>query len=47
MNAKELKQTLKKMIPANLPVLIKGAPGIGKSDIVMQTAKELDYGNNL
>jgi len=43
MNAKELKQTLKKMIPANLPVLIKGAPGIGKSDIVMQTAKELDY----
>ena len=31
------------MIPARLPVLITGAPGIGKSDIVAQAAKQLDH----
>jgi len=35
----ELKNTLVKTVRANLPVLIKGAPGVGKSDIVTQVAK--------
>ncbi len=41
MSPKELKKTLLKTVQAGLPVLIKGAPGIGKSDIVMQVAAEL------
>ena len=41
MNAKQLKETLRKTVKAGLPVLIKGAPGVGKSDIVVQVAKEL------
>jgi len=43
MNAKQLKETLKKTVKAGLPVLVKGAPGIGKSDIIAQVAKELKY----
>jgi len=42
MSPKELKKTLLKTVPAGLPVLIKGAPGIGKSDIVNQVAEELE-----
>lgn len=41
MNAKQLKDVLRKTVKAGLPVLIKGAPGVGKSDIVTQVAKEL------
>ena len=43
MNSKQLQKTLKKAIKARLPVLIKGAPGVGKSDIVAQVAKELKH----
>jgi hypothetical protein len=43
MNAVQLRELLKKTIPAGLPVLIKGAPGVGKSDIVAQVAAELKY----
>jgi len=42
MSPKELKKALLKTTAAGLPVLIKGAPGIGKSDIVSQVAEELD-----
>lgn len=38
MRAAQLTEKLIKCIEAKLPVLIKGAPGIGKSDIVMQAA---------
>ncbi|MDA8165458.1 MAG: ATP-binding protein, partial [Desulfobacteraceae bacterium] len=37
----ELKGLLLKTIPARLPVLIKGAPGLGKTDIVGQAAAAL------
>jgi hypothetical protein len=43
MNAKQLQETLKKAVKAGLPVLVKGAPGIGKSDIIAQVANELKY----
>lgn len=35
---KQLTELLKQTIAANLPILITGAPGIGKSDIVAQAA---------
>ena len=41
MSPKQLKEVLKKTMVAKLPVLIKGAPGIGKSDIIEQVADEL------
>jgi len=37
---KQLAELLSAMIPARLPVLITGAPGIGKSDIVAQAAQQ-------
>jgi len=40
MKAKELKETLFKLIDAKLPTFIWGSPGIGKSSIVKQIAKE-------
>ena len=40
---KELLQTLCATIPAKHPVLIKGAPGIGKSDIVDQACKLCNF----
>ncbi len=40
MKAKELKESLSKLIDAKLPTLIWGSPGIGKSSIVKQIAKE-------
>lgn len=36
----QLTSLLAKMIPARLPVLITGAPGVGKSDIVAQSASQ-------
>lgn len=39
MYAKQLQSMLHFMLDQNLPVLIKGAPGIGKSDIVEQVCK--------
>lgn len=41
MNANQLKETLTVTMKHRLPVLIKGAPGIGKSDVVTQVAKAL------
>jgi len=41
MSPKQFKDVLLKTVQAGLPVLVKGAPGIGKSDIIMQVAKEL------
>jgi len=41
MTPKELKRELLKAMVAKLPIMIKGAPGVGKSDIVEQVAEEL------
>jgi len=41
MNPHGLVELLHSTIPAKLPVLIKGAPGIGKTDIVHQAASDL------
>ena len=35
---KQLQALLAAMIPARLPLLITGAPGVGKSDIIAQAA---------
>ena len=43
MGPKELKNVLIAAIRNKLPVIIKGKPGIGKSDIVAQVVKELGY----
>lgn len=43
MKQKQLSNVLRAMLSSNIPVLIKGAPGIGKSDIVAQVCKDLDY----
>lgn len=40
MKPKELQQLLRVTIPAGLPVLVKGAPGVGKSDIIAQASEE-------
>lgn len=42
MKPSQLKELLGKTIPAGLPVLVTGAPGIGKSDIVHQAAEDAD-----
>ena len=42
MKPSHLKTNLLKCMKARLPVLIKGAPGVGKSDIVAQVAAELE-----
>lgn len=39
-NPSQLKSLLSAAIPARLPVLITGAPGVGKSDIVAQAATD-------
>ena len=39
MNAKQLTNTLTIAVQNGLPILIKGAPGVGKSDVVAQAAK--------
>jgi len=43
MGPKKLKERLVQYAKKGYPVLIKGAPGVGKSDIVEQAAKEIDY----
>jgi len=43
MYAKQLGGLLTFMLENNLPVLVKGAPGIGKSDIVEQCASKLGW----
>lgn len=42
MKPQELQSLLRKTIPAGLPVVIKGAPGVGKSEIVDQVCRMLD-----
>jgi len=43
MKPSELKNLLKVALKNNAPVLITGAPGVGKTDIVTQVTKELNY----
>jgi len=43
MKAQDLKKFLKWSFKKNYPILIKGAPGIGKTDIVESAAKKLKY----
>jgi len=43
MRASELKKFLKWSFKKNYPILIKGAPGIGKTDIVTWAANKLKY----
>lgn len=40
MKPKELSELLKVTIPAGLPIMVKGAPGVGKSDIIAQACAE-------
>ena len=40
MDAKELKESLKSLVDAKIPTFIWGAPGVGKSSIVKQIAKD-------
>ncbi|MPW11773.1 ATP-binding protein, partial [Paraburkholderia sp. CNPSo 3155] len=42
-SASQLRELLITYIPARLPVLVTGAPGIGKSDIVAQAAQETGH----
>jgi len=42
LKASDLKQVLVCMAMGKRPVLIKGAPGIGKSDIMAQVAQEVN-----
>jgi len=43
MNAKELEGTLTKCLGAGFPVLVKGAPGIGKTDIIKKVAENIKH----
>lgn len=43
MGPKKLRETLIGCVKNRLPVLIKGAPGVGKSDVVMQVADETNH----
>lgn len=43
MRARELKKFLRWSFKHNFPVLVKGAPGIGKTDIILSAAKKLKY----
>jgi hypothetical protein len=40
MKATEIKETMQKLIASKIPLFVWGAPGIGKSSIVKQVAKE-------
>lgn len=42
MRISEIKDVLKPLVASGLPALLVGAPGVGKSDAVAQTARELD-----
>ncbi len=43
MNASQISHTVKNLIEQRLPAFVWGAPGIGKSSIVKQIAKEYSY----
>ena len=43
MSPKAIIEMLKVTIPARLPVLVKGAPGVGKSDVIEQACSLLSY----
>ena len=43
MNVTQLKKFLKFSFKNNYPILIKGAPGLGKTDVVKWTAKKIEY----
>ena len=43
MNAVALKNTIITMLKNGLPVMLKGAPGVGKTDIVYQVKEELKW----
>ncbi|MBY4898693.1 ATP-binding protein [Cupriavidus sp. AU9028] len=43
LNPSQLQALLAACIPARLPVLVTGAPGIGKSDIIARAAAEADH----
>lgn len=43
MNAKEMTRVLTVLLKNMRPVLLKGAPGVGKTSIIKQVAKNLDY----
>jgi hypothetical protein len=43
MGPKKLKETLVKCVENKKAVLIKGAPGVGKTDIIKQVAEDLGY----
>ena len=42
MNPNDAIKTLKTMYTLRQPTMLHGSPGIGKSDVVRQTAKELE-----
>jgi hypothetical protein len=42
LNATQLTSLLAETIPAKIPVLVQGAPGIGKSDVLTQAAADAD-----
>lgn len=44
MNAKQIKSSLRTLIPLKQPCFIWGAPGVGKSQVVAQVADELGLG---
>jgi hypothetical protein len=43
MNAKSFGETLSVCVKNGLSVLVKGAPGVGKTDVVKQVAKKINY----
>jgi hypothetical protein len=44
MGPKKLKETLERCVENKKSVLIKGAPGVGKTDIIKQVAEDLKHG---
>lgn len=43
MKPSDIVRTLESLIPLGMPVLIKGEPGIGKTEVIEQTVSRLDY----
>lgn len=43
MNATQVKNLLKKAWPAKISVLLRGKPGIGKTEVIKETAKEMGF----
>jgi len=44
MSPSDIQKLLRRTIPARLPVLLIGAPGVGKTALVQEVARELGYG---